>query len=124
MTRTSTLIAFASAVALAACGRETIVADEAPDPMADQLANAAPVTLPPAIVASHKYRCKDNSVIAVEWLSDGTQNSARVTPEGGAAVNLSQAEAEGPYGGAAGDKSLTGEPKASSITFGGQSCKR
>ena len=32
-------------------------------------------TLPPSIAASKTYRCKDNSLVYVDWLSDG---SARV----------------------------------------------
>ena len=121
MTRTITLIALASAAALAGCNQEdhTIVAG-ANEPEVNQTVNAD-VKLPPAIVASHKYRCKDNGVIAIDWLSDGTANSARVTPEGGAAVTLAQAEAMGPY--TAEGASLTGDPKAPSVTYNGQSCK-
>lgn len=123
MTRILTLFALASAAALAGCNSEdqTITGGAPDDPMANVSVNAD-VKLPPAIVASHKYRCKDNGVVAIDWLSDGTVNSARVTPEGGAAVNLAQAEAEGPYTGEGG--SLTGDPQAQSVTYGGQSCKR
>ena len=28
--------------------------------------------LPPAIAASKTYRCKDNSLVYIDWLSDGT----------------------------------------------------
>ena len=121
MTRTIALIAFAAA-ALAGCERTTIEGGGPDDPMANEIANAGPVALPPSIVGSHRYRCKDNSLIAVDWLSDGTTNSARVTPDGGSAVSLTQAEANGAY--TADGASLTGDPKASSITFNGQSCKR
>ncbi len=123
MNRTLTLIALVSAAALAGCNGEdqTIVAGGPDDPMAN-VSNNADVKLPPAIVASHKYRCKDNAVVSIDWLSDGTQNSARVTPEGGTAVTLTQAEANGPYAGEGG--SLTGDPQAQNVTFGGQSCKR
>ena len=58
-------------LALTACNSEpeTIVAGEQPDPMASELANAAPVELPPAIASSKTYRCKDNSVVRIDWLA-------------------------------------------------------
>ena len=90
------------------------------DPMANQ--SNADVKLPPAIVGSHKYRCKDNSLLSIDWMSDGTQNSARVTPAGGETVTLTQTEADGPY--SAEGASLTGGPQATSVTYKGQSCKR
>jgi hypothetical protein len=58
------------AIALTACKQETIVGGQVPDPMAKELANAAPVELPPAIAASKTYRCKDNSLVQIDWLSD------------------------------------------------------
>lgn len=121
MTRTLPLIAIA-AVALAGCEPTTIEGGGPADPMANEVANAGNVALPPSIVGSHRYRCKDNSLISVDWLSDGTTNSARVSPDGRSAVSLTQAEPNGPY--TAEGASLTGDPKASSITFNGQSCKR
>lgn len=69
MIRNITLIALCS-VALVACEKETIVAGEQPDPMARELANAAPVELPPAIAASKTYRCKDNSLVQIDWLAE------------------------------------------------------
>ena len=69
MNRNITLIALCS-VALVACEKETIVAGEQPDPMARELANAAPVELPPAIAASKTYRCKDNSLVQIDWLAE------------------------------------------------------
>ena len=71
MTRKLTLLALGTA-ALAACNSEshTVVANEAPDPMAAELANAAPVELPPAIAATKTYRCKDNSLVQIDWLSN------------------------------------------------------
>ncbi|HEU4956042.1 MAG TPA: hypothetical protein VFT40_00290 [Sphingomicrobium sp.] len=69
MIRNLTLIAF-GLLALAACKQETIVAGDRPDPMAQELANAAPVELPPAIAASKTYRCKDNSLVQIDWLSN------------------------------------------------------
>ncbi len=79
------------------------------------------VQLPPAIVDSDTFRCKDNSLISIDWLSDGTTNSARVTPEGGSAISLAQTEAGGAY--TAEGASLSGEAKAETVTYNGQSCK-
>jgi hypothetical protein len=69
MIRNLTLIAV-GLLALAACKPETITGGEQPDPMARELANAAPVELPPAIAASKTYRCKDNSLVQIDWLAD------------------------------------------------------
>ena len=77
MSRNLSLIV-ASALALAACKQETIVAGETPDPMARELANAAPVELPPAIAASKTYRCKDNSLVKIDWLAGGEGANLRV----------------------------------------------
>lgn len=113
MTRTLTLIAIAAAAALAGCNKENhnLVAGEIPDPMGNELANAAPVELPPSIQASKSYRCKDNSIVYVDWLSDGnarvkTDRSARSTP------------ANQPGG-----PTLTGDAAASAVTYNGKSCK-
>ena len=112
MIRTFTLTAL-SALALAACNNETIVAGEQPDPMKDELAKAAPVELPPAIAASKTYRCKDNSLLYVDWYSDG---SARVKTEKGAGGTQVAAPAEGVK------SDLTGDATSSSITYSGKTC--
>ena len=123
MTRTY-LLPLLAAAALAGCNQDgqTIVAGGPADDQPTNAAANANVELPPAIVGSGKYRCKDNSVISIDWLSDGKTNSARLTPEGGSAVTLAQAEAGGAY--TAEGASLSGDPKAQSITYNGRSCKR
>jgi len=68
MIRTITLITLCG-LAVAACEPETIDANKRRDPMADQLTNAVPVELPPAIAASKTYRCKDNSLVQIDWLA-------------------------------------------------------
>ena len=68
MIRTLTLTTL-SLLALTACEPETIDGNKRPDPMADELANAAPVELPPAIASSKTYRCKDNSLVQIDWLA-------------------------------------------------------
>ena len=100
--------------ALVACKPETIVGGEQPDPMKDELANAAPVELPPAIAASKTYRCKDNSLVYVDWYVDG---SARVkTAESDTGTQV-PAPAEGVK------PSLVGDANSASITYNGQGCK-
>lgn len=108
MIRTLTLTAIA-ALALAACNKEdkTIVAGPA-DPMAEELNKAAPVALPPSIQASKTYRCKDNSLVYIDWLSDG---SARVKVS---KTDVGAAPAEG---------GLTGDASSTTITLDGKSCK-
>ena len=120
MTKTLTF-ALVAAAALAGCDQSdhTIKGNAPYDPGANA---AAPVKLPPSIIASHKYRCKDNSVFSIDWLSDGTTNSARATPQGGDALTLNQAEAGAAY--TAEGASLAGDPQAKTITFNGKSCNR
>ena len=78
MTRTPLLIiALAAAAALAGCNKEdhTIVAGGPTTATTANAAANAPVALPPSITASKTYRCDDNSLVYVDWMSDG---SARV----------------------------------------------
>ena len=113
MTRPFTMMMLVAAAALAGCNSEdpTIVSDPAgPDPMANAVANASSVQLPPSIQASKAYRCKDNSLIYVDWLSDGSARVKKTREEVGTTLP-------------AGDKSLSGDAKAASITYNGQSCK-
>lgn len=136
MTRFVPALALAAA-ALAGCDRSDQTIVQGPyDPQANMVANAGSVELPPSIVASHQYRCKDNSLVSIEWLSDGKKHSARVTPKGGATVVLAQgaapvpAEGEGEAApGASPDyvaegTTLKGDPQAATVSWNGQSCKR
>lgn len=116
------------AAALAACNPkpETIVANEEPDPMAQELANAAPVELPPAIIASKTYRCKDNSLVRIDWLQGG--KGAHVTPDKATAPTSVEAAAQGGELAAADGTKVKGDAKAASVTVtlpgkGSQSCK-
>jgi len=130
MIRNLTLIAVA-ALSLAACKQETIVGGEQPDPMKDELANAAPVELPPAIAASKTYRCKDNSLVQIDWLAEG--KGAYLHGEGQTQTHLRPAEAvEGKPAStdltAEGGFVLKGNVSASTVTLtvpgkGNQACK-
>lgn len=111
MTRTPLLLALAATVALAGCNKEdhTIVAG-VPGDNATADVNLANVQLPPSISSSKTYRCKDNSVVRVDWLSDG---SARVHPDGktvGTPVEVGAG------------KPIQGTPEGSSVSYNGKSC--
>jgi hypothetical protein len=112
MTRTLICITIAAAAALAGCNKDdhTIVAGGEP---ADEPTNAAAnadVKLPPSISASKTYRCKDNSLVYIDWLSDGTARVKKSASDAGTTLP-------------AGDPSLSGDAKASTVTYKGQSCK-
>ena len=67
--------AIAATAALAACNSEPeVVTVNRFDPQAEALKNAGPVEAPPMIVANHAYRCSDNSLYFVAFLSNNTAN--------------------------------------------------
>lgn len=92
MNRFAPLATLAAAVALAGCQSEPEVIDSNPDPMANKIANAAPVELPPAVKDSKIYRCKDNSIVYVDFLSDDKSANVR-TEKGGTPVQVKSEEA-------------------------------
>jgi hypothetical protein len=110
MTRTPMLIMLVAAAALAGCNKEnhTIVTGGPAEDDTNTVSNA-PVALPPSIQATKTYRCADNSVVIVDWMSDG---SAHVKKRNG----------EVPTVIAAGSPDLKGDAKAASVTYKGQSC--
>lgn len=78
------LIAVAGLAMLSACNKndEPEVVGGPADPMAERLANAAPVELPPSVKANKQYRCKDNSLIFVDFLSDDKTANLRTEKTG------------------------------------------
>lgn len=65
--------ASAALLSLAACDREPeVVTINEYDPQAEALANAAPVELPPAIDESRTYRCRDNTLVYVDFFTNDT----------------------------------------------------
>lgn len=122
MTRTFTIIAIAAAATIAGCDNSdhTITAGEPYDPQANAVQNLEGVELPPAIVASHAYRCADNSIVYVDWLNNDTARIKQSRGEVGTAVT--REGEEGPY--TAEGQSLSGSPGAQSITVNGKTCKR
>jgi hypothetical protein len=99
MTRTPLLIALAAAAALAGCNKQDHTIVEGPP--SDNLAENAQVVLPPTIAQSKIYRCADNKVVYVDWLSDNKSANIR-TESGGAATQVTAAEAGKPMTGPAG----------------------
>jgi hypothetical protein len=64
--------ALAVTFALAACGDPEPVTVNQHDPMAEALANAAPVELPASIRTSRTYRCRDNSLLYADFYTNDT----------------------------------------------------
>ena len=127
MTRLTLLIALAAAAALAGCNKEnhTIVAGPGGESDTNAAANT-PVALPPSITASKIYRCADNAVVYVDWLSDNKTVNVR-TDKGGSPTVLTAAEAGKPFA-AAGGYSVEGTESAPSAKIAvpghpAQSCK-
>ncbi len=113
------LPAAAAFLVLAACGQQTPeVVDSNPDPMATTLANAAPVELPPAIVADVTFRCSDNSLLYVTFFQGDTQASVRTEPTG-TTTRLTAPAAGQPL--TADGWSLTGDPENVTVTQPGKS---
>jgi hypothetical protein len=115
MTRTPLIIMLAAAAALAGCHKEshTIVAGGEPTDNEPNATANAPVQLPPSIVKTASYRCEDNKVLYVDWLSDGKSANIRAD-KGGTPTQVTAPEAGKPMTGAAG-YSLEGTSSASSI---------
>ena len=63
------------------------------DDMKAQLAAAKPVELPPSIVSTKAFRCKDNSVITLDFYSNG--KSVGVHPKPGTRATVAKADAAG-----------------------------
>jgi hypothetical protein len=128
MTRTPLLLTLAAAAALAGCGNKndhTIVAGPDTDEASTAPAANAPVTLPPSIAASKIYRCKDNSVVYIDWLSDNKSANFRAS-QTAVPVTLTAPEAGKPM--VSDGYSLSGSAAGSTVTLarpgkGSQECK-
>ena len=72
MNRTLCSTLLVAAAALAGCDQSdhNLTATGPYDPQANAANAAAPLELPPSIAHSKIYRCKDNSVVYIDWLSD------------------------------------------------------
>ncbi|WP_033921527.1 hypothetical protein [Sphingomonas sp. 37zxx] len=117
-------VAVLAALSLAACqqAEPEVIDTRAPDPLAAQKEKAAPVELPPAIRGNVAFRCKDNSLLYVEFFDGDKQVKVRSEP-GGTPTQLRAPEAGQPY--VAEGYSLTGDMEKITVTQPGkgeQSC--
>ena len=114
MTRNSLILCLAAVAALAGCSKENhnIVAGAADGDEANIAANAG-VQLPPSIATSKVYRCADNSVAYVDWLSDNKSANLR-SEANGSPTNVVAAEPGKPMTG--GGYSVTGSATSANIT--------
>jgi len=86
----------AALLSLAACQSEPEMVGKAKDPMAEELKNAPPVELPPAMLA-RTFRCSDNSLVYADFSADG--QFARVGTSQTERVRVAAAEANRNYTG-------------------------
>ena len=116
MTRKA-LLMLAAAAALAGCNKESHTIVAGPPDYDDQsnVAANANVQLPPSILATKTYRCADNAVITVNYMSDN--KSANVIAEKGAApVHVTTEDPTKPMT-AEGGYSVQGSPTGGSATI-------
>lgn len=126
MTRTFTVITLVAAAALAGCNNsepEIVGGTPAGDTSA---APVAPSALPPSIASSKIYRCADNQVVFVDWLSDKKTANVR-TEEGGELTQLTSPEEGKPFT-AAGGFEIAGAPGDANVRIAipgksAQACK-
>lgn len=116
MNKSSLTLMMVAAAALAGCDQSdhTITAEGPYDPQANAASNSAPIVLPPSIAASHTYRCKDNSLVYIDWLSDGSARAK--TDKAVPATPITP--------GQPGTPSLVGDAQAATVTYNGQRCNR
>ena len=126
MTRTPLMLALIATAALAGCNKEnhTIVAGPDDDTANMAPATNGPVTLPPSIASSKSYRCKDNSIVYIAWMSDNKSANFRAKRTD-VPVPLTAPEAGQPM--TSDGYSLSGSSSGGSITLtrpgkGSQSC--
>lgn len=125
MTRTPLLMILAATAALAGCNKENHTIVAGPD-VGDTPATNTPIALPPSIMASKTYRCADNKVVHVDWLSDN--KSANIRIDQGAIPTVVTTDDPSKPMTAAGGYSLSGTSGAASAKIGvpghpAQSCK-
>ncbi|MBO9574833.1 MAG: hypothetical protein J7494_03765 [Sphingobium sp.] len=115
-------LALIAAVALAGCKKEPESMNVGTvDPQAAELAKATPVVAPPPMIkTSHSYRCKDNSLIFVDFMTDDKTATYKTSKEG-TVTTLKAAEAGQPYKSEDGSKTITGG--GDNITYNGTACK-
>jgi hypothetical protein len=119
----ATLAAAAALLALGACKQETVVSGDLDD-MKAEVASAKKVELPPSVLSTKAYRCKDNSIVYIDLFVGDKMANLRETKEG-TPVMLKADEAGKPLLGDGG-YSVSGSGSALTVTrpgHGTQSCK-
>lgn len=121
------LIMLAAATALAGCNKEshTIVAGP-PGDNDTNVASNAPIALPPSVTSSKVYRCADDKVVYVDWLSDNKSANVR-TDKAGSPTQVTTADPTKPMT-APGGYSVEGKASDSAVKIAipghpAQSCK-
>ena len=112
MTRTPLLLTLTAAAALAGCSKGHTI-DAGAGPGDNAAAVNTDVQLPPSILSTKLYRCSDNSVVTVDYLSDNKSANVKAG-ENGSPVQVTSAEAGKPMTSADGTISVEGSPTASS----------
>ena len=122
--------ALAAALATAACNTEPeVISANTYDPQAEALKKAPPVQLPPAIRASTTYRCRDNSLVYVNFFADNVTANVRDTEEEPPRVTLKAAAAGQEFvGQAPGGEGFRLSGSGATVTYtspdsGTQSCR-
>ena len=119
--------AIAAVLFLSACGSKSQETAAAPPPsndaaMAENAPANAAVVLPPSLAASRTYRCKDNSLVYVDFYSDNVSADLK-TAKDGAVTKLTAAEAGKALSG--GGYTVSGNSETATIAQpgkGSQSC--
>jgi hypothetical protein len=115
MTRTPLALCLVAAAAIAGCHAQTYDPNKDNSDSDTAAPTNAPIALPPSIVASKIYRCADNKVVYVDYLSDGKSANIR-TEQGGTPTQVTAPEPGKPLT-AAGGYSLTGGATSSTATI-------
>jgi hypothetical protein len=123
----SSVASLAAILLLSACSGSEQAAAPAPSndaAMAEEApVSATPVVLPPSLIASRTYRCKDNSLLYVDFFGDNISADLK-TEKTGTAIKLTSAEPNKPLSG--GGYTVSGNSDQVQITQPGkaaQSCK-
>lgn len=106
--------------------REEVVNARSDDPLAETMNHTTPIELPPALKASATYRCKDNSLVFIDYMTDDITAQIR-TKKSDVPVKLKAAEkGDTSFVSADGDTKVDGTGKVVNVTLpgkGAQSCK-
>jgi len=112
------LLAAALLLPLAACeSKVETLSTTAEDPQAAALAKRKPVELPPSMRASVTFRCKDNSLVYVDFFS-GDKLAHLRTDKTGKPIMLTAEKAGDPL--KADGYEMTGDPKSITLTRPGK----